>query len=169
MKNKHKLFISMAQLVAEQSTCCRMHVGAVLVKENRVVSIGYNGVPSGQAHCEDCFEEIYSKDWAAKYPVKEEFFKSRDFYDAHGKFSNDNELHAEQNALLFAAKHGISTAGSTLYVTWSPCINCAKIIVTAGIEKVYYQSLYDRNQEGLVLLKNSGIDCIHLTEDKLQD
>lgn len=167
MKNKHKLFISIAELVAEQSTCCRLHVGAVLVKDSRVISMGYNGVPSGQKHCEDCFVDIYKEQFSDKYPTQEEFMKSKDFYDTHGKFSNDNELHAEQNALLFAAKNGIATAGATLYVTWSPCINCAKIIVTAGISKIYYKHLYDRNQEGLVLLANNGIECVHLNEDEI--
>ncbi|MGB2579773.1 dCMP deaminase [Elusimicrobium simillimum] len=168
MKNKHKLFINMAELIADQSTCCRMKVGAVLVKDSRVISIGYNGVASGQAHCEDCFKDIYAEKFAAKYPQSEEFFKSRDFFDAHGEFSNNNELHAEQNAILFAAKNGISTAGATVYVTWSPCINCAKVIVAAGIERVYFKELYDRSQEGIVFLAKNGIECRQLTEEEIK-
>jgi len=164
MKNKHKLFINMAELVAGQSTCCRLSVGAVLVKDNRVISIGFNGVPSGQTHCEEHFEEVCRKSGQPK----EEFFKSQKFMDEHGKFSNENELHAEQNAILFAAKNGIATAGATLYVTFAPCINCAKVIVTAGIKTVYYKTPYDRSKDGPVFLAGNGIECRQLTEEEMK-
>ena len=168
MKNKHRLFTKMAELVADQSTCCRMHVGAVLVKENRVISIGFNGTPSGQEHCEDHFMQLYKTEFANQFPTYEEYHASRTFYDAHGKFSNDNELHAEQNAILFAAKNGISTVGATLYVTVSPCIHCAKVIVAAGITRVFYKTLYDRSQEGIVFLNKTGIECRQLTDKELE-
>ena len=168
MKNKHKLFTRMAELVAEQSTCCRMHVGAVLVKDNRVISIGFNGTATGQEHCEDHFAKVYQTEYAQEFPTYEEYHSSRTFYDAHGKFSNENELHAEQNAILFAAKNGISTAGSTLYVTYSPCVNCAKVIVAAGVTRVFYKHLYDRSQDGLIFLDKNGIDCRQLTEKELE-
>ncbi|ACC98725.1 Deoxycytidylate deaminase [Elusimicrobium minutum Pei191] len=167
MKNKHKLFIEMAKLIAAQSTCCRLQVGAVLVKDNRVISIGYNGVPSGQCHCDDNFAEIYKKEFSSQYATLEEFLKSPDFFKVHGQWSMDNELHAEQNAILFAAKNGISTAGATVYVTLSPCINCAKVIVSAGIERVYFLDLYDRSQEGNVFLAKSGIECRQLTAEEI--
>lgn len=162
MKNKHKLFIDMAALVSGQSTCCRLQVGAVLVKEGRVISIGFNGVPSGQAHCEDLFREEYEREYKTAYPAFEDFIKSPHFKEVHGKFSNDNELHAEQNAILFAAKNGIQTAGADLYITLSPCINCAKVIITAGIKKVYYKELYDRSTEGVNFLTKNNIECVHL-------
>lgn len=168
MKNKNKLFTQMAVLVAEQSTCCRMHVGAVLVKDNRVISIGYNGTPTGQEHCEDYFTKLYKTEFADKFPTYEEYHASRTFYDAHGKFSNENELHAEQNAILFAAKNGIATTGATLYVTTSPCVHCAKVIIAAGITRVFYKTLYDRSQEGIVLLDKNGIECRQLTEKELE-
>lgn len=167
MKNKNKLFISMAKLVADQSTCARLKVGAVLVKENRVISIGFNGVPSGKEHCEDYFKKVYQKDFSAVYPTFEEYLKSKDFYNAHGLFSNDNELHAEQNALLFAAKSGIATEGSHLYITLSPCVHCAKVIIASGITKVYFAELYDRSTEGVNLLTKNGIECVHLQEKDL--
>ncbi|MCL2888175.1 MAG: deaminase [Elusimicrobia bacterium] len=168
MKNKHKLFINMASLIAGQSTCCRLSVGAVLVKDNRVISIGFNGVPAGRKHCDEHFEEIYKKDFCKIYPTKEEFFKSKTFMDEHGKFSNENELHAEQNAILFAAKNGIATNGATLYITLSPCINCAKVIITAGIKTVFYKDLYDRSQDGIVFLAKNGIECRQLTADEVK-
>ena len=168
MKNKHRLFTKMAELVEGQSTCCRMHVGAVLVKDNRVISIGFNGTASGQEHCEDYFARLYQAEFADKFPTYEEYHASRTFYDAHGQFSNDNELHAEQNAILFAAKNGIATAGSTLYVTVSPCIHCAKVIVAAGVTRVFFKTLYDRSQEGIVFLGKNGIECRQLTDKELE-
>ena len=168
MKNKHKLFTKMAELVAEQSTCCRMHVGAVLVKDNRVISIGFNGTASGQEHCEDYFVKVYKTNYAQQFATFEDYHASRIFYDEHGKFSNENELHAEQNAILFAAKNGISTTGSTLYVTVSPCIHCAKVIVAAGITRVFFKTLYDRSQDGLIFLEKNGIECRQLTDKELE-
>lgn len=168
MKNKHRLFIRMAELVSEQSTCCRMQVGSVLVKDNRVISIGFNGTPTGQMHCEEHFVEVYKQDFATQYPDFQSFMQSRHFYDLHGKWSIENELHAEQNAILFAAKNGISTNGSTLYVTFSPCVHCAKVIVTAGVSRVFFKQLYDRSQEGVYFLQRNGIECRQLTEEDLK-
>lgn len=158
----------MAELVAEQSTCCRLQVGAVLVKDNRVISIGFNGTPTGQLHCEDNFVQLYQQEFAAKYPDFNTFMQSRDFYDVHGKWSIENELHAEQNAILFSAKNGIATNGATLYVTLSPCVHCAKVIVTSGINRVFFKELYDRSQEGLVFLDKNGIECRQLTAEDLK-
>ncbi len=163
MKNEHQLFIKMAQLVEEQSTCCRLHVGAVLVKDTRVISMGFNGTASGQKHCEDYFKELYEKEYQKEFATLADFMASRTFYDLHGKFSIDNELHAEQNAISFAAKNGIATEGGTIYVTWSPCVHCAKVIVSAGIKKVFFKNLYDRSQEGIYFLRKNGIECAQLT------
>jgi len=157
----------MAELVADQSTCCRLHVGAVLVKENRVISIGFNGTPSGQVHCEDYFKDLYEKNYKNEFATLADFMASRTFYDLHGKFSIDNELHAEQNAIAFAAKNGISTQAGTIYVTWSPCVHCAKVIVSAGIKKVFFRNLYDRSQEGIYFLQKNGIECRQLTDEEL--
>ncbi len=167
MKNKHKLFTKMAELVAQQSTCCRMQVGAVLVKDNRVISIGFNGSPAGQEHCEDHFAALYGESFKNQFSTYEQFRASRAFYDAHGKWSIENELHAEQNAILFAAKNGIATAGATLYVTYSPCVHCAKVIVAAGIVQVFYKHLYDRSQDGLIFLDRNGLECRQLTDSEL--
>ncbi|MBR2505165.1 MAG: hypothetical protein IKB61_04425 [Elusimicrobiaceae bacterium] len=167
MKNKHRLFIKMAELVADQSTCCRLQVGAVLVKDNRVISIGFNGTPTGQLHCEDNFRDVYEAGYKDQFATYEDFTASRTFYDLHGKWSIENELHAEQNAIAFAAKNGIATQGATVYVTWSPCVHCAKVIVSAGIKKVFYKNMYDRSQEGIVFLAKNGIECRQLTDDDI--
>lgn len=167
MKNKHRLFIKMAELVAEQSTCLRLQVGAVLVKDNRVISIGFNGTPTGQLHCEENFRHLYERDYKNQFPTYEDFLASRTFYDLHGKWSIENELHAEQNAISFAAKNGIATQGADVYVTWSPCVHCAKVIVSAGIKKVFYKNTYDRSQEGIFFLEKNGIECRQLTDEDI--
>ena len=167
MKNKHRLFIKIAELVADQSTCCRLHVGAVLVKDNRVISMGSNGTPTGQMHCEENFRAPYEGGYQNTFPTYEDFVASRAFYDLHGKWSISNELHAEQNAIAFAAKNGIATRGASVYVTWSPCVHCAKVIVSAGIKKVFYKNMYDRSQEGIEFLARNGIECRQLTEEDI--
>ena len=96
-----------------------------------------------------------------------DFVASRTFYDLHGKWSIENELHAEQNAISFAAKNGIATLGASVYVTWSPCVHCAKVIVSAGIKKVFYKNQYDRSQEGIYFLSRNGIECRQLTEEDI--
>jgi len=168
MRNKHRLFIKMAELVAEQSTCCRLHVGALLVKDNRVISMGFNGTPTGQMHCDENFLQVYEK-YKAHYPTFEDFLASKTFYDLHGQWSVEQELHAEQNAIAFAAKNGIATDGATIYVTWSPCVHCAKVITNAGIKKVFYKNTYDRSQDGIIFLNKNGIECRQLTESEMEN
>ena len=168
MKNKHRLFIKMAELVAEQSTCCRLQVGAVLVRDNRVISIGFNGTPTGQTHCEDNFRKVYEQHYQKQFASYADFLASPVFYDLHGKWSIASELHAEQNAISFAAKNGIATEGAAVYVTFSPCVHCAKVIASAGIKQVFYKSVYDRSQEGLVFLARNGIECRQLTQQDIE-
>ncbi len=128
MKNKkiiHKrpswdeYFLEMAQLVAKRSTCLRRSVGAVLVKEKRILATGYNGAPSGLKHC----IEIGCMRQKLKVPSGERHELCR-------------ALHAEQNALIQASLHGISVKGSTLYATTQPCIICAKMLINAGIKEI---------------------------------
>jgi len=112
-------FISIAKLVSERSTCLRRKVGAVLVKDKRILATGYNGAPSNIAHCEitGCIRE------KLKVPSGERHELCRG-------------LHAEQNAFLQAALHGVSVKGATIYATIQPCIICTKMIINAGIKKV---------------------------------
>ena len=119
-----------ALLWATRSTCQRLQVGAVLAKGGRTISTGYNGAPSGLPHCNEnnCKSQPQCK----------------------------RTIHAEMNAILFAARYGISTEGTELYTTHSPCIDCAKAIINAGIKKVYYLKEY-RSQEGIELLKLAGV------------
>lgn len=140
---KDYLFLDIAKRVAEESTCTRVKVGGVLVKDRRIVSTGWNGVPSGQRHCCEVFNE--------QDIVKE------NFSDIHREFSEKNEIHCEANIIGIAAKNGIATEGCILYLTVSPCSQCAKLIIASGIREVIYIEEYDRDTNGLELLKKAGV------------
>jgi len=118
-------FFQIAQQVATRSTCMRRQVGAVLVKDKRLLSTGYNGAPRGISHCIDagCLRE------QLKVPSGERHELCR-------------ALHAEQNAIAQAALHGVKIEGSTLYCTHQPCVLCAKMIINAGIVEVYFDEGY---------------------------
>ena len=118
--------MSMAELAATRSTCIRRKVGAVLVKSQSVISTGYNGAPAGHQHCQEigCLREQLNVPSGEKHEL------------CRG-------VHAEQNAIVQAAFHGIQTMFSTLYCTVKPCSICAKMIVNAGILKIVYRDDYN--------------------------
>ncbi|MDD3726647.1 MAG: cytidine/deoxycytidylate deaminase family protein [Candidatus Ratteibacteria bacterium] len=132
-------FISIAELVSSRSTCIRRHVGAVLVKEKRILATGYNGAPSGISHCKDvgCIRE------QMKIPSGERHELCRG-------------LHAEQNAIIQAAYHGVSIKSSVLYITCHPCSVCAKMIINAGIGEIIIKGNYPDKISG-ELLKEAGV------------
>lgn len=142
--NWDQTFANIAIEVSKRSTCLRMQVGAVLVKDNRIISIGYNGSVSNSIHCEDYFYKLWEKEYQ-EYSTFNSFLESQIFYDLHYTWSSIHEIHAEQNAILFAAKKGISTDNSILYITHSPCKYCAKTVATSGIKEVKFIELYDRD------------------------
>lgn len=147
------VFLSIAGIFASQSTCSRVHVGSIIVKDKRIISSGYNGVPKGFAHC----NEIFTKE-------KIEELGNEVFLKEHKAFSDRYELHAEENAIAFAAKNGVSLDGSTIYTTTSPCHRCAKLITSSGISRVVFETLYDR-ENSRDFLESSGIvvDCLKET------
>lgn len=118
-------FMDMARLASRRSTCLRRAVGAVLVKDRRMLATGYNGAPSGLAHCLEtgCLRE------ELKVPSGERAEICRG-------------LHAEQNAILQAAFHGVSIAGATLYCTNQPCAICVKMLINAGIKEIVFKDGY---------------------------
>jgi dCMP deaminase len=134
------LFMRMAMLMAERATCTRKRVGAVIVKDRRAVSMGYVGSPAGQPHCIEVGCDIGPDGGCIR------------------------TVHAEANAIAFAAKVGISTEGATLYTSLSPCLTCAKLMINAGIARVVYHEIY-RDGSGLTLLHVSGITTDRLTDD----
>ena len=143
--NWNDTFMKIAEDVAEHSTCAKIKVGAVLVKNKKVISIGYNGVGPGLKHCCDIFT-----------PERIAELGQEEFLRQHAEFSIANELHAEQNAILYLIKEGGSnTKGAAMYCTWSPCAICAKVIFAAGITDVYYRTKYD--DKGVDALRNFGV------------
>ncbi len=119
-------FMEIAEIVKTRSTCLRRQVGAVIVKDNRIITTGYNGAPSGTHHCTDVgtCQRI-----ELNVPSGERHELCR-------------ALHAEQNAIIQAANIGVSTEGATLYVTLQPCVICAKMSINAGIKKIVYKGAY---------------------------
>jgi len=135
--SRDQCFMDTAFIFSRRGTCLRLSVGACLVKNNRIISVGYCGAPPGKPHC----EEVGCKE---------------------GKDGGcERTIHAELNAIIFAAKNGIPTEGSTLYVTHSPCLNCVKAIITAGVKRVVYSISY-RDVQPLLELTQEGISVDRL-------
>lgn len=136
-------FIDITHLVATRATCLRRQVGALLVKDRNILATGYNGTPSGIRHCEEtgCLRE------RLKVPSGERHELCRG-------------LHAEQNAIIQAARHGINIDQSVLYCTTMPCIICTKMLINAGIKRIVYEEGYgdDLARE---MLEEAGIEISH--------
>jgi dCMP deaminase len=137
-------FMDITTLVAKRTTCLRRAVGAIVVKDKRILSTGYNGAPSHIRHCQEvgCLRE------QLKVPSGQRHELCRG-------------IHAEQNAIIQAAFYGVSIKGATLYCTTQPCSICAKMIINAGIRKIYYQSGY-ADPMATEMLAEAGVDVIHL-------
>ena len=130
-------YLKMARIWAENSYCVRRQVGALIVKDKMIISDGYNGTPSG-------FENICENDMGATKPYV---------------------LHAEANAITKVAKSANNCDGGTLYVTTSPCMECSKLIIQAGIKRVVFSEKY-HNTEGLDILSKVGVELVHLPLEK---
>ncbi len=132
-----QIFMELAVNIAKRSHCVKRHVGAVLTKDTRIISIGYNGPPSGTHNCDE--------EWPEKGCER----------DSRGSCSL--ALHAEQNAIIFAVNNKASVEGSTLYLTLTPCLACARMIFSSGIKKVIYLKSY---AEYKGLPKDEGVDFL---------
>ncbi|RIK01028.1 MAG: cytidine deaminase [Armatimonadetes bacterium] len=143
-------FMQIAQLVKTRATCPRRQVGAVIVRERRILATGYNGAPRGLQHCPDGGPE---HDWPRGCMKAGHCIRS---------------LHAEQNALLQAAMIGIACQGATMYVTCQPCNTCAKMIINAGIERVIYEGDYP-DDFSLELFRESKLQVQVFSEGQLKD
>ncbi len=130
-------YLRIARIWAENSYCKRLQVGAIVVKDKMIISDGYNGTPSG-------FENICEDDNNTTKPYV---------------------LHAEANAITKLARSSNNSDGATLYVTASPCIECSKLIIQAGIKRVVYDKEY-RLSDGLDLMRRAGIEVVHLNIDE---
>jgi dCMP deaminase len=137
------IYMELAENLAKRSHCVKAQVGAVLTKDTRIISLGYNGPPAGTHNCDiEWPEEGCPRD---------------------SKGSCSLALHAEQNAILYASKNNVAMDGATLYVTLSPCIACARIIYTMGIKKVIFKNSYAEykkigTDEGVEFLRKFGVE-----------
>lgn len=144
-------FMSIAQIVKTRSNCLRDQVGVVIVKDKRIIATGYNGTPVGILNCYEGGCERCDK---------------REKNEIVAGEAKDKCLciHAEQNAIVQSAYHGISTKGSTLYTTMSMCVGCAKLIINAGIVTVMSSKEYT-DSDGLNLLKKAGVEVVTLYKE----
>lgn len=153
MNNKEKpsfddIYIDLAVNLSKRSHCVKMKVGAVITKDTRIVSLGYNGPPSGTHNCD------------IEWPVEG--------CPRSSKGSCSLALHAEENAILYAAKNKVDLQGATLYITLSPCLPCARMIFTSGIKQVYFLNSYaeykgQETEEGIEFLERFGVIVSRLT------
>ena len=133
-------FIDIAILVSSRSTCLRKQHGAIIVKDRQILSTGYNGTPAKITHCETCFRTEHNIPHGTMYELC-------------------RSVHAEANAIVQAAKHGIAIDGATIYITGIPCLMCARLIINAGIKEVVtaFDEDEDQFQASLELLKEAKI------------
>lgn len=127
-------FMAAAQLMSSLSHCSSKKVAALIVKNNRIISTGINGTLPGTTNCDDVFGETIVGD------IERE---------KHHEWSLLNELHAESNAIAEAAKNGICIDGADMYITLSPCVNCIKLIIAAGIKRIFFHELYDKYADNI--------------------
>ncbi|SDF00228.1 deoxycytidylate deaminase [Sporolituus thermophilus] len=140
-------FMDITRVVALRSTCLRRQVGAVIVKDKRLLTSGYNGAPRGLAHCEEvgCLRDTYHVPSGQRHEL------------CRG-------MHAEQNAIVQAALHGVAIEGATLYCTHQPCSACTKMIINAGIRRIVYEHPYP-DPLARELVQEAGIECVCLKKN----
>lgn len=153
-----------AFLFSERSTCARIKAGAVIADGGHILSVGYNGNASGKVHCYDFFYNEYQDSDAIETISFAEYTKLESFKERHREWSAEHELHAEANAIIWAARRGIQIENADIYTTWSPCLSCTKNILQAGIYRVFYSNLYDRPEglKSLEILKSNNVEVIQM-------
>ena len=132
-------FMTLADQVATRTTCLRRGVGAIIVKDRRILATGYNGAPAGIRHC--CEVGCLRKELGVPSGQRHEICRG---------------LHAEQNAIIQAARYGIDISGASIYITTQPCVVCAKMLINAGITEIIYQNPYP-DDLSMEMLAESGI------------
>ena len=147
----HNAMLDIAEILSQLSKCVSYKVGAVIVKDGRIISSGVNGTPSKFVNCNKVFNE-------------------NDFVrDSHHAFSEKYEIHAELNAILNAAKTGISIEGADIYVNYQPCYNCLKNIAGSGIRRIFYRNFYDKfeeDEEFFMNLSKNGLQVINIQREE---
>ena len=166
MKEKFKqTYMKTAKIFAELSHARRLHVGAIVVKDDRIISIGYNGMPAGWNN--DCEHKEYMSGDAGGWLSPEEIYEQWPFEEdidpdlvyarRYALKTKPEVLHAESNAIAKLAKSNDSGLGADIFITHAPCIECAKLIYQSGINGVYYGENY-RDDSGIEFLKKSGVN-----------
>ena len=132
-------FINIAFELARASKCVSKQVGAVIVKDGRILSTGYNGTPAGYINCRDYWDGKYTKE--------------------HHEWSKTYEIHAEMNAIIWAARKGISIEGATIYVTLEPCSECSKNLIASGIKRIVYAKEYEHTHSKVIskFIEDNGV------------
>jgi dCMP deaminase len=138
---KHNVRLNQAVETASFSKCISRHVGAIIVKNNHIIAEGYNGTPKGYPNCCDVFKEGYTSE--------------------HHEWSMYHEIHAEMNAIIWAAREGISIDGGIIYTTTKPCRDCTKHIIASGIKSIFYGTGYFHNNDKILdkFLKDNNVTC----------
>jgi dCMP deaminase len=159
MKDKLKrAYMQTAETFAELSHAKRLHVGAIVVKDDRIISIGYNGMPAGWEN--DCENRVYANEWSIDN-------NHWDYQEEDGTVYNlktkPEVLHAETNAIAKLARSNESGLGADIFITHAPCLDCAKLIYQSGIKRVWYGTQY-RDSTGVEFLKKSGITVEQINE-----
>lgn len=181
--NKIETLINILKIYQQRSTCARKQVSALIVKDDHIISHGYNGTPAGFLHCDDYFDattnkaivkedlDLLIKSSKFEYEmlvknkmIKTEIVTSEEFNIRHHIFSEAFEIHAEINAISYAAKAGRELNKADMYITLSPCVGCAKAIISSGIKNVYFLEKYDRSAEGIIRLEQNGLICKKIDE-----
>ena len=141
-----KIFINIATEIASASKCVSKQVGAVIVKDGRILSTGYNGTPPGYQNCCDFWKGEYTSE--------------------HHEWSKTYEIHAEMNAIIWAARKGISIEGGTIYVTLEPCSECSKNLIASGIKRIVYKKSYEHTNSIVVskFLSDNGVQIEQLKD-----
>jgi dCMP deaminase len=140
-----KNFLKIAQEIASASKCVSKQVGAVIVRDGRILSTGYNGTPAGYTNCCDYWDGEYTPE--------------------HHVWSQTYEIHAEMNAIIWAARQGISIDGATIYVTLEPCSECSKNLIASGIKRIVYNKPYEHTHSEVIskFIKDNGVIIEQLT------
>jgi dCMP deaminase len=142
-----------AKIFAELSHARRLHVGAIVVKDDRIISIGYNGMPAGWDN--DCETRVYANEWSIDNTHWE--YQEEDSGHPYNLKTRPEVLHAESNAISKLARSSESGLDSDIFITHAPCLDCAKLIYQSGIKRVYFGSAY-RSSDGIEFLERSGVE-----------
>ena len=134
-----EVYMDVVETIARRSTCLRKKVGAVITIDHRILSHGYNGVPSGHEHCCDTDQCLKQLNGSEDYKVC---------------------VHAEQNAICQCAKRGLAVGGATLYVNADVCITCAKLMVSSGVKRCVVQRDHRGTSDGIELMRRSGVEIV---------